>query len=184
MTGLANRGKWWEASLEAICEVYRDQKVARIKKSHEAWKVTGAWQRGPVRVFPVEDGGVDFYGTVRLGGRAWPIFFEAKETREPRFPLKMVRPLQLEFLLEQQELGAITFVLVHHVVREDELGVVYMVDPLTIHKALNQSHVAATGRVINKGSLSLDELQREVIVPRWHQLPDFMAPLRRMIEEA
>lgn len=55
---------------------------------------------------------VDFYGTLK-GGRS--VYFDAKETNEPRFPFAdetKLHPHQIEYLAEQHLLGALCFLVV------------------------------------------------------------------------
>lgn len=164
----ANRGRSFEAAIEAINEEYRLEGLASIEKIPTEWKVLG-WDprtKKAKTVFPCRKAGVDFQGAIR-GGQA--IFFDAKETKvATRFPFDNVHDHQLAYLREKSALGAITFLLVHL----EPLERCFLVDVEAIERA----------QAAGKASLSLAELETGIECPWRGWCPDYLAPILSMID--
>lgn len=103
------RGRAFEGLLMRGCNYYRQKEVAIINKVNEPYivtKKTGNKFSGRFtgRAEP------DFKG-VLYGGRA--IAFEAKSTQKSRIQRNAVTDTQMEWLREQKDFGAVTFVAVN-----------------------------------------------------------------------
>jgi len=109
----ANRGFALEELIVAANTGYRSRRLAVIHKVPTAWLPV---RNGDGRVSAAkvtEKAAVDFLGHVRLGdGRAVPVAFDAKETRQPRWPLAKLEPHQYEYLADSHATGACAFVLI------------------------------------------------------------------------
>jgi recombination protein U len=105
MRGYANRGKQLEANiltanryydmsgLAVVVQMPTPVKILRIVRN----QVTGVLQKSTI----------DFYGTIK-GGRA--IYFDAKETKKPSFPLSNLEEHQAEHMRKQEKVGATCFI--------------------------------------------------------------------------
>ena len=106
----AARGRAFESLLMRGCNYYRQKEVAIINKVNEPYidtkKTTGNKFSGRFtgRAEP------DFKG-VLYGGRA--IAFEAKSTHKSRIQRNALTDNQMEWLREQKDFGAVTFVAVN-----------------------------------------------------------------------
>jgi recombination protein U len=107
---IGNRGKALEKNILQANAYYEQQRRAIITQMPTpinitrvvANKVTGYLSRSTV----------DFHGSLK-GGRA--IYFDAKETNEPRFAVAdntKLHPHQIEYLAKQHLLGALCFLVV------------------------------------------------------------------------
>lgn len=107
----ANVGKVLEDKIIKQNEFYLKNGVASIKKVPNAWVVR---RKGPhiVGANPVPSGLCDFVGTSHLvGGRS--IVFDAKECKlKTRFPLKNIKPSQMDHLAETILHGGIGFLII------------------------------------------------------------------------
>jgi recombination protein U len=107
----ANLGKGLEDRITKQNEWYEKQGVAVIRKIPNPWVVR---RKGPhiVGANPVPSGLCDFIGTSHLvGGRS--IVFDAKECKlKTRFPLKNIKPEQMDHLTETIKHGGIGFLII------------------------------------------------------------------------
>lgn len=168
----ANRGRSLEDAVDAINEGYRLAGVASVDRVPTEWVVIGY---DPVKfrarkVFPKRKSGVDYHGTLRAGGKPWPFYFDAKDTKiKTRFNFDNIHDHQLDFLREKSQLGAVTFILV----RVAPLGRAFLVDVEAIERA----------RRAGKASLSLAELEAGIECPMQGECPDYLPPLLKLLGE-
>lgn len=106
-----NLGKVLEDRIIKQNDYYLRMGLASIKKIPNAWVVR---RKGPhiVGANPVPSGLCDFVGTARkFGGRL--IVFDAKECKlKTRFPLKNIKPSQMDHMKETIDMGGIGFLIV------------------------------------------------------------------------
>lgn len=107
----ANRGKQLETELETTNQYYNSQGIAKIQKIPIPVKVLDFdSQSGRITdAFYEKKSTVDYIGTYK--GRT--IVFEAKKTNiDTRFDLKNIKKHQYQYLKDQQQCGAISFLLI------------------------------------------------------------------------
>jgi recombination protein U len=168
----ANRGKAFEAAIEAQIAFYRLDGLASIDKNNPEWVLIGYDPATNTcdKCFPKRRGGVDYDGAIAYLGRAWPLYFDAKETHlKTRFPLDNIDPEQLEFLREKSRYGAIAFLLVHLAPLER----VFLVDVEQVDRA----------RAAGRSSLSLADLEAGIEVRMRAWRPDFLPPILSLLEK-
>ena len=102
-------GQNFEAQIEAICEVYKMEKLAIIEKTPEPMKILKHIDNGHFESIFTKSAQPDFKGTVK-GGRT--VVFDAKFTEKDRITYQALSDFQREALLAYSKLGAISFVLV------------------------------------------------------------------------
>jgi len=112
----ANRGRTLELVLEQSNAVYRERGIALVHKVPTAWlPIRGS--SGKIITAKVDEPTcVDFLGVYR--GRA--IAFDAKETRQQRWPVSAVTGLQLRWLEDWDRAGGTGFLVVQYVLEGDE----------------------------------------------------------------
>lgn len=107
----ANKGKGLEDQIIKECEYYERKDIAVIKKIPNNWVVR---RKGPhiVGANPIPSGLCDFIGTSKLvEGRT--IVFDAKECKQKtRFPLRYIKPSQMDHMEETVKHGGIAFLVV------------------------------------------------------------------------
>ena len=103
------RGMVLENMVEYSNKVYKNKGMALIDKVPTPWSVQYNKKTGKVmRAYPQKKGTVDFVGISH--GRS--IAFDAKNTNErTRFPLSNVEQHQVDYLLNHQDHGGISFFL-------------------------------------------------------------------------
>lgn len=109
--GLANRGMGLERIILGANNYYGIAGVAEVVKMPTPVRVKTVTKTGEVKGY-FEKSTVDFYGTLK-GGRS--IYFDAKETKEPRFDIANESKLgqnQVNFLNKQHALGALCFLVI------------------------------------------------------------------------
>src|SRR5690625_8018006 len=106
----ANRGKRLEDLIEYSNTIYKQKGQALIDKVPTPWSVSYDRKTKRVyRAFPQKKGTVDFIGISH--GRS--IAFDAKNTNiRTSFPLKNVEEHQLNYLINHQDQGGISFIIV------------------------------------------------------------------------
>lgn len=169
----ANRGRSLEAAIDAINEDYRLAGVASVDRIPTEWAVIGFnyTTKRAREVYPKRKSGVDYVGTLRAGGKPWPFYFDAKDTKvKTRFNFDNVHEHQLDFLREKSQLGAVTFILV----RMAALDRAFLVDVEAIDRA----------RKAGKASLSLAELEAGIECPMQGECPDYLAPILKLLGES
>ena len=104
------RGMALENMIEYTNNIYKLKGVALVDKVPTPWNVHYDKRSGRVvRAFPQKKGTVDFVGI--SNGRS--IAFDAKSTKErTRFPLSNVEQHQVEYLLNHQKQGGISFLII------------------------------------------------------------------------
>lgn len=107
----ANRGKNFEQLIEQTNRAYEFQDIALVHKIPNDWIIQRDWKTKAItRAFPSGKSTIDFNGVLK-GGRA--IGFEAKETtNKTSFPLKNIKPHQIEYLNTFAALQGIAFYLI------------------------------------------------------------------------
>jgi recombination protein U len=107
----ANLGKVLEDKIVKQNQFYLKKDLATIKKVPNAWVVR---RKGPhiIGANPVPSGLCDFVGTARkMNGRL--IVFDAKECKlKTRFPLKNIKPSQMDHMKETINMGGIGFIII------------------------------------------------------------------------
>jgi recombination protein U len=118
---MMNTGAVFEETLKNSCEYYKYRGIALIHKIPTPWSVTYDKKSFKVKnAYPQEKSSVDFEGVWH--GRS--IAFEAKSTRErKRFDLKNIQQHQIDYLLQHQDQGGISFLLVEF----SNLGETYLI---------------------------------------------------------
>jgi len=106
----AARGRAFESLLMRGCNYYRQKGVAIINKVNEPYIVTKKTNSNKFMGRFTGRAEPDFKG-VLYGGRA--IAFEAKSTQKSRIQRNAVTDTQMEWLREQKDFGAVTFVAVN-----------------------------------------------------------------------
>ena len=111
MQGRANRelGKVFEEKIEAICEVYELNNLARIEKTPEPMKIIRHIENGHFEAIFTKSAQPDFKGIIK-GGKT--VVFDAKFTEADRITFSALSDFQRETLLKYNKLGANAFVLV------------------------------------------------------------------------
>lgn len=109
--GKQNRewGKQFEDEVQAICQIYERNKLARIEKTPEPMKVIRYVDAGMFECVFEKSAQPDFKGIIK-GGRC--VVFDAKFTTSDRIKFQVLSDYQREALLKYHELGAMSFVLV------------------------------------------------------------------------
>jgi len=108
----ANRGSALENLITLSNAVYRSRRLAVIHKVPTAWLPV---RDGAGKIFTAkveEKAAVDFIGHVRVDGRSVPVAFDAKETRQDRWPLSKLEEHQYEYLADCHATGACAFILI------------------------------------------------------------------------
>ena len=139
----ANRGRAFEELVIQTNEQYRARGLAVVQK---VWTPTRVIRQGSqiVKAFHAEKSTVDFVGTYQ--GQA--LAFDVKSTRlKTRWPLRGLEAHQLEFLIDWQDRGGISFILVEFALSDQ----VYLL-PLR----MLVDHVADS-----KASISIDACRQE-----------------------
>lgn len=110
--GKANQGKWLEDRIIEQCDFYERNGIGTFAKIPNNWVVR---RKGPhiIGANPVPSGLCDFIGTTHIfEGRI--IVFDAKETtNKTNFPLKNIKPGQMDHMREVNRHGGIAFLLVY-----------------------------------------------------------------------
>lgn len=101
----ANRGMGFEGDLNAMHAEYARLQTALVGKQHVPTQIVKGGQWAKV----IGKSTVDYVGVMH-GGRL--VAFDAKECREERIDLSRLQDHQLEYLLEVEALGGLSFVLV------------------------------------------------------------------------
>ena len=111
LQGKINReiGKTFEEQVEAICDFYKINKLARIEKTPEPMKILKHIENGHFETVFTKSAQPDFKGTIK-GGRT--VVFDAKFTESDKITYQVLSDFQRETLLKYDSLGAISFVLV------------------------------------------------------------------------
>ncbi len=111
LQGKINRelGKNFEEQVEAICEVYELNNLARIEKTPEPMKILQHIENGRFEAVFTKSAQPDFKGTLK-GGRT--VVFDAKFTENDRITFSALSDFQRNTLLTYNNLDAIAFVLV------------------------------------------------------------------------
>jgi len=104
------RGMALENLVEYSNQVYKNKGMALVDKVPTPWNVSYDKRTGRVfRAFPEKKGTVDFIGISH--GRS--LAFDAKNTKErTRFPLSNVEQHQVDYLLNHQDQGGISFFII------------------------------------------------------------------------
>ena len=104
------RGMALENLVEYTNNIYKNKGMALIDKVPTPWSVSYDKRTGRVfRAFPQKKGTVDFVGISH--GRS--IAFDAKSTKErTRFPLSNVEQHQVDYLINHQDQGGISFFII------------------------------------------------------------------------
>ena len=118
LQGKINRelGKNFENSVDAICQIYEMNGLARIEKTPEPMKVLKYLDQGRFEAVFEKDAQPDFKGTIK-GGRT--VVFDAKFTESDRVRYQVLSDHQRETLIKYSELGAMAFILVGFVNRKN-----------------------------------------------------------------
>ena len=101
------KGRGFEADILRACELYRRNGLAVINKVSEPYRVIKKLEGGRFLGQHTANAEPDFKGVIK-GGRA--IAFEAKYTSKSRIQRSVVTEEQMDWLQEQREMGAVTFV--------------------------------------------------------------------------
>lgn len=104
------RGRAFESLLMRGCNYYRQKGIAIINKVNEPYIVTKKTNGNKFMGRFTGRAEPDFKGVLK-GGRA--IAFEAKSTQKSRIQRNAVTDTQMEWLREQKDFGAITFVAIN-----------------------------------------------------------------------
>lgn len=102
-------GQNFETRVEAVCEIYKNKKWAKIEKTPEPMKILKHMEDGRFEAVFTKAAQPDFKGTLK-GGQT--IVFDAKYTESDRIKYQVLSDFQRQTLLEYKELGAVAFVLV------------------------------------------------------------------------
>ena len=113
-------GKSFEEQIEAICEIYKLNKLAIIEKTPEPMKILKHIENGHFETVFTKSAQPDFKGTLK-GGRT--VVFDAKFTESNKITYQVLSDFQRQTLLDYSSLGAMAFVLVGFVD-----GSIYKVD--------------------------------------------------------
>jgi recombination protein U len=162
MAGRGNRGKILERNILQANAYYEQRGQALITQMPTpvnitkvvANKVSGYLTRSTV----------DFYGTMK-GGRS--VYFDAKETNEPRFPVAnetKLHPHQIEYLGKQHVLGALCFLVVEYTAEQE----VYVIPWPVVAKYLKE---AAEG---GRKSIPIKDCQERDDIFRIQTAPGFL----------
>lgn len=116
--GHANRGRSLEELIIHSSEQYKAKGVALIQKVATPWTVIRKGKQ-IVSAFPAEKSTVDFIGMACNQS----IAFDAKECKQPRFPLAYIKPHQMDFLAGWTRQGGQAFFIIEMTV----LGKIYHV---------------------------------------------------------
>ncbi|WP_161565538.1 Holliday junction resolvase RecU [Mycoplasma sp. ATU-Cv-703] len=107
-----NSGLWWELIINQTIRLYQDQKVALIHKLALETKIFKTERAKPFKrvtnALIFARSRADYYGLFQ--GRF--IAFEAKSTIKNSWAVNQIKPHQLKYLLEVEQLGGISFCLV------------------------------------------------------------------------
>lgn len=102
-------GKEFEEQVEAICEIYKLNKLAIIEKTPEPMRILKHIENGHFETVFTKSAQPDFKGTLN-GGRT--VVFDAKFTESNKITYQALSDYQREALSAYHELGAMSFVLV------------------------------------------------------------------------
>lgn len=105
-----DRGKAFENLLMKGCRYYQNKAAAVINKVYEPYICTKILQSGQFMGRFIDRAEPDFKG-VLAGGQA--IAFEAKSTQKSRIQYDALTTTQLDWLAQQEDIGAIAFVAVN-----------------------------------------------------------------------
>lgn len=101
-------GQAFENLLNIMNTQYKHQQIALINKRATPVTVVQAKGRQISKGFFAEKSTVDYDGVYKGNS----VVFEAKSTSEGRFPLKLLKEHQLEYLINAEKHGAVAFVLI------------------------------------------------------------------------
>lgn len=118
-------GKQFEMMIEQANNVYRLKNKALIFKSEPSIKTMRDHEGAFKTPTYAKSNGLDYSGTL-AGGRG--VFFEAKQTAAVSFPLKQIKPHQIETFRMYEKLDALSFLLV----RFSKTGKVFLLPPRTV----------------------------------------------------
>ncbi|MFC4403295.1 Holliday junction resolvase RecU [Gracilibacillus xinjiangensis] len=107
-TYTGKRGAALENLINYANEIYLQKGIAVINKRPTPVKVTKSKGTRIINGFFEEKSTVDFDGVYK--GNA--LYFEAKSTKDPRFPLKNIHKHQIEYMYHAQKAGAICFFII------------------------------------------------------------------------
>lgn len=113
-------GKEFEQRVQAICEIYELNNLARIEKTPEPMKILKHLENGKFETVFEKAAQPDFKGVIK-GGRC--VVFDAKFTESEKITFRILSDYQRKVLLKYDELGAIAFVLVGFI-----NGAIYNID--------------------------------------------------------
>ena len=102
-------GKNFEDRVEAICEIYEMNNLAKIEKTPEPMKILKHIENGHFETVFTKSAQPDFKGT-KKGGKT--IVFDAKFTELDKINYAVLSDFQRETLIKYKNLGAEAFVLV------------------------------------------------------------------------
>lgn len=106
----ANKGRGLEELIEYANEQYKSKGIALVQKISTPWNVVRKGKK-IVNAYPTGKSTLDFRGTVKGGV---PISFDCKETTDKKgLPLANIQDHQLDFIRQELEMGAVSFILVH-----------------------------------------------------------------------
>lgn len=105
-----DRGRIFENLLMKGCQYYKERGIAVINKVYEPYICLKNLQSGRFIGQHMDKAEPDFKGVLATG-RA--VAFEAKSTQKSRIQRNAVTPTQLEWLSEQDRMGALVFVAVN-----------------------------------------------------------------------
>ncbi|MFK3938917.1 Holliday junction resolvase RecU [Alkalihalobacillus sp. NPDC078783] len=112
----ANRGQAFEMAINFVNQQYKNMGVALINKRPTPVKVFKTRGRDILKAQWEAKSTVDYDGVYK--GKA--IAFEAKSVGEKRFDLDLLKAHQLQYLIDAEKNGAISFVLIefrnHHLI--------------------------------------------------------------------
>lgn len=121
-------GKQFEQMIEQANQVYKLQGKALVFKSEPSVKTISNGRGGFKSPIYAQSNGLDYFGTLK-GGQG--VFFEAKQTAETSFPLKQIKPHQVETLRAYENLDTLAFLLV----RFSKTGKVFLLPPKSVIEA-------------------------------------------------
>ncbi|MGP4041919.1 Holliday junction resolvase RecU [Gracilibacillus sp. D59] len=107
-TYTGKRGKSLENLINYSNQVYLQKGIAVVNKLPTPIKVTKSKGTRIINGFFEEKSTVDYAGVYK--GKA--LYFEAKSTKQQRFPLKNIHKHQIDFMYQAQKSGAICFFII------------------------------------------------------------------------
>jgi len=105
----ANRGKKFESLLDYTNNIYKQKGVALINKRPTPVQIIRTKNGRITQATYSKKSTVDYDGV--FNGK--PIVFEAKSTNGKSIPLNLIQDHQIDYLLNAEQHGAISFLIVH-----------------------------------------------------------------------